>query len=165
MAKRDPEYRTQICRHEAFKLYLGMGMQRTHQKVADIMQCSRVRVSTIAMEDKWTDRIREIEAKAIERIAEEGVETVGEIKARHLKAVRKIQTQALEQLTESFEFSNPKDAAKAAMDAISLEREILGMAKNTVDLKGGGVLVLTQAAEPDETEEAWADRMNDPSEN
>jgi hypothetical protein len=142
-----------------------MGVGRSHQQVADILECSRVRISTISMEDKWTAKIKEIEARSLKLIEKEATETIAEIKERHLEAVRKIQRQALEQLVESFEFSNPKDAAKAAMDAIALEREILGVAKSTLDIKGGGVLVLTQTAQADETEEAWADRMNDPSEN
>ena len=165
MPKRDPTKRQQICRSEAFRIYVQMGMTRTHQQVADIVGCSRIRISTIAMEDKWTARIKEIEAKTLKLIEEEATETIAEIKERHLEAVRKIQRQALEQLVESFDYSNPKDAAKAAMDAIALEREILGVAKSTLDLKGGGVLVLTQTAQENETEEAWADRMNDPSEN
>jgi GMP synthase-like glutamine amidotransferase len=107
----------------AFDYYVSLGIERSHQGVADQFGVVVEMVSQCALRDNWkvqlADRLQ-LERKMFKAEAAKELEAVHE---RHLKTLRAIQAQALKALREN-PISGPMDAVRALELAMRQEREI-----------------------------------------
>lgn len=107
---------------EAFECYVGMGPKRSYEAVAEKYSVSKRSVVKRAAREGWQRRVAEIEARAQERATERAVDTLQEVKFRHLRAFKAVQLKALESL-KAMLFKDPMDAVRA-MD-IAARHELL----------------------------------------
>ena len=109
---------------DAFECYVGMGPKRSYESLAQKYGVSKRSIVKRAKRDGWQGRVAEIEARAQERATERAVDTLEEVKVRHLKTFKAVQLKALESL-KSLLFKDPLDAVKA-MD-IAARQELLAL--------------------------------------
>jgi hypothetical protein len=110
---------------EAFAFYLGLGVGRSYQAVAERYSASKRAVAMRAEKEGWQAKLAEEEQKArasAEKQAAESIETVNE---KHLKVLRFIQGRAIEAL-KSMPIESAMDAVKAYALALDKERQIRG---------------------------------------
>jgi hypothetical protein len=110
---------------EAFEYYVGLGLQRSYQAVADRYGTSKRAVTKRAAAEKWAERLLKIERTARERIDNKMTETLEAVNARHLQTLRAIQAKALNAL-QVMSLDSCMDAVRALDTAIRQERVILG---------------------------------------
>jgi len=75
---------------DAFDFYVGLGPERSYQLVADHYSVSKRAVTKLAVREDWAQRLSKIEIEARERSDSKLVETVEEMRSRHLKMVKAI---------------------------------------------------------------------------
>lgn len=110
---------------EAFAFYLGLGVGRSYQAVAERYSVSKRAIATRAEKEGWQAKLAEEEQKArvsAEKQAAESIETVNE---KHLKVLRFIQGRAIESL-KSMPIESAMDAVKAYALSLDKERQIRG---------------------------------------
>lgn len=112
-----------IPRHDAFALYVALGHERSFERVAEHYGVSRRGIQFVADRDKWTKRLREIEAAATERVHEQMLESVVEMRTRHLQTLRVVSARALEALRDH-PIRSGMDAVRAIKIVMTLERAI-----------------------------------------
>lgn len=112
-----------IPRHDAFALYVALGHERSFETVAEHYGVSRRGIQYVADRDTWTKRLAKIEDAAKERVHEQMVESVTEMRARHLQTLRVVSARALEALRDH-PIRSGMDAVRAIKIVISLERAI-----------------------------------------
>lgn len=117
MAKRIPD--------DALDAYIALGTARSYQALADRYGCTKKSITKRALKERWQERIAEIESKARERSAQKAVETLEEMRTRHLKAFRALELKALEAL-RSMTLESPADVVRALEVAVRNERIALG---------------------------------------
>jgi formate dehydrogenase maturation protein FdhE len=110
---------------EAFDFYVGMGIGRSYQAVADQYDASKGAVTALAKRDDWQDRLAKIEHEARHKADEKAVETLEQVNERHLKIARALQGKALEGL-RSMSLQEAKDVIRALDLGVKQERLILG---------------------------------------
>ena len=110
---------------DAFEFYLGPGMNRSHQAVADHYRVSKRAVTAMAKREDWRGRMASIEAKTRERSDDKAAESLEAMRTKHLKIVSVVQGRALEAL-RSLPLNKAMDAVRAI--DISLKQERLVMA-------------------------------------
>jgi len=110
---------------DAFEYYVSLGLQRSHQAVADRYGASKRAVTKRAAREKWAERLVKIERTARERIDNRMTETLEAVNARHLLTLRTIQAKALQAL-QVMPLDSGMDAVRALDTAIRQERVILG---------------------------------------
>ena len=108
---------------DAFDFYVGLGIGRSYQQVAEHYQVSKGTVTNLAVRDGWQERLALAEQRARDERA--GIETREQVAARHLEIARMLQAKALEAL-EGLSFERPRDAIRAVDLGVRLERLILG---------------------------------------
>ena len=109
---------------DAFECYVAMGAKRSYESVAQKYGVSKRSVVKRATREGWQRRVAEIETRAQERATERAVDTLEEVKTRHLKAFKAVQLRALESL-KALLFKDPMDAVRA-MD-IAARHELLAL--------------------------------------
>ena len=110
---------------EAFAFYLGLGVGRSYQAVAERYSVSKRAIATCAEREKWQEKLADEEKRAraqAEKQAAESIETVNE---KHLKVLRYIQGKSIEAL-KSMPIENAMDAVKAYALSLDKERQIRG---------------------------------------
>lgn len=110
---------------DAFDVYLAMGPGRSYQAVASRYSVTKKSVTKRAIRDRWQERIQDIESKARERVTTKAVDTLEEMRSRHLKAFKALELKALEAL-RGMVLDSPADVIKALEVAVRNERIALG---------------------------------------
>ena len=109
----------------AFDHYLALGPARSFQAIAEWCQVSKQAVTKVARQERWLERVAELERKAREKTEEKFVESLEAMNERHLKTLRVIQGKALEALKQ-FPLSSAMEAVRALDLSIKQERVIKG---------------------------------------
>lgn len=85
---------------DAFEIYFALGDRRSLAAVAEKLGVSKRTVSRRASEEKWSERIVEIEKKARVHVEEHAVESLAAMRTRHIKILEAMQRKALETLRQ-----------------------------------------------------------------
>ncbi len=110
---------------DAFAYYLGLGVSRSYQTVADHFGVSKQAVVALAGKEGWVERLVQAERRigaSAEKKAEESISTMND---RHLRSLKAVQGKALEAL-RSLALDTAMDAVRALDLAIRQERVIRG---------------------------------------
>jgi hypothetical protein len=110
---------------DSFEYYLSLGSKRSYEAVAKKYGVSKRSVVKRATREGWQRRVAEIEAQAQEKATARAVETLEEVKTRHLKTFKAVQLKALESL-KALRFETAMDVVKAMDIAARQERLALG---------------------------------------
>jgi len=110
---------------DAFQYYLGLGADRSYQKVAEHYGASKRAVTKVATAARWQERAEELERKAREGAEQKAIESLEAMNQRHLKSLKVIQGKALEAL-RAMPLSTAMDAVRSMEMAIRQERLIRG---------------------------------------
>jgi len=108
-----------------FTFYAGLGLERSYAAVAQQFGVSKRAVVKRAQQERWQERVAELDAKArrlTEQRLEESLQAMDE---RHLKAARAVQGKALEAL-RGVPLDSAMNAVRALDLAIKQERLIRG---------------------------------------
>ena len=113
---------------DSFERFMGLGPQRTYQKLADALGVSKRSVVRRARRDAWQTRLAkiavEVQVKTDAKLADDGAD----VNARHLKTLRLLQARALQGLA-SLPLRSGTDCARILDMAIKAERSVLGKDK------------------------------------
>lgn len=112
-------------RQEMFQAYVAMGDSRSHVRVAEMFGISKVSVTAIAVKYEWMKRLREIDEEARREADKKLMAARVEAHERHLKLAKLIQSKGVQGL-QDHRFDNARDAAKAVVEGVKLERTSLG---------------------------------------
>lgn len=110
---------------EAFQFYLGLGPDRSYQRVADQFGVSKRAVTKLAMRERWQERVEDLERKAREGAEQKALESLEAMNLRHLKSLKVVQGKALEAL-RSMPLATAMEAVRALDLSIRQERLIRG---------------------------------------
>lgn len=110
---------------DALAYYLGLGTERSYQKVANHYRVSKRAVTKLAGRERWQDKLIELERKARAGAEKKALETIEAMDQRHLKSLKVIQWKALEALG-AMRFTTAIEAARSIDMAIRHERLIRG---------------------------------------
>ncbi len=110
---------------EAFQFYLGLGPDRSYQRVADQFGVSKRAVTKLATRERWQERVEELERKAREGAEQKALESLEAMNLRHLKSLKVVQGKALEAL-RSMPLATAMEAVRALDMSIRQERLIRG---------------------------------------
>ncbi len=110
---------------EAFDHYVGLGPERSYETVAQHYGVTKRAVTKRASNEGWQKRLSGLEAQARQRSDEAIIESIEQMKVRHLKTLQVVQRKALEAL-KSFSLNTAMEAVRALDVAIKQERLIRG---------------------------------------
>jgi len=110
---------------DAFDFYVSLGVDRSYDAVAQKYGISKRAVTKFATREAWQRRVEEIERKARATTDAKALETLEDMKLRHLRSLRVIQGKALEVL-RNMSLRTAMDAVRALDLAIKQERLIHG---------------------------------------
>ena len=110
---------------DAFELYVGLGTERSYQSVADHYEVTKRAITKHAVKEGWSERLAKIEAEARERSDKRLVDTIDDIRSRHLKTLKAMHARAVTGL-QQFPLNSGMEAMRAAEMVIKLERLIAG---------------------------------------
>ncbi len=85
---------------DAFEHYLGLGVARSYQAVAEHYSVTKATVTNRAKREGWQDRVSELERMAREQFEQEARSELKAVRERHLKGARALQGKALEALRD-----------------------------------------------------------------
>ena len=112
---------------DAFEFYVGLGEERSFERVAQRFGVSKRAITSCAGREGWTDRLAAIEQESRRLNDRKLAEAMKEARSRHLKTIRAINVRALEALKQ-YPVTSAMDAIRAAEIAIKLERLVAGEA-------------------------------------
>jgi hypothetical protein len=110
---------------EAFPYYLGLGVGRSYEAVAQHFGVSKRAVVSIAEREDWQQRVTASERKVRERVDQKAVETLEAMNTRHMKTLQAVLGRALEAL-RSMPLNTSMDAVRAIEMVVRQERAIRG---------------------------------------
>lgn len=110
---------------EAFEFYVGLGPDRSYQRVADEFGVSKRAVTKLAARERWQERVVELERQAREGAEKRALESLEGMNLRHLKSLKVVQGKALEAL-RTMPLSTAMEAVRALDMAIRQEHLIRG---------------------------------------
>jgi len=110
---------------DAFDFYVGLGSERSYRLVAEQFGVSKRAVTKLAAREHWAERLVNIESEARERSDAKLVETVEEMRSRHLKMARAMGARVISALRE-YPLGSGMEAMRGAEMVIKLERLIVG---------------------------------------
>ena len=113
---------------DSFERFMGLGPQRTYQKLADGLGVSKRSVVRRARRDGWQARLAKIELDARVKTDAKLTDDVADVNERHLKTLRLLQARALQGLA-SLPLRSGADCARILDMAIKAERAVLGKDK------------------------------------
>ncbi len=108
---------------DAFAHYLGLGLGRSYQAVADHFGTSKQAVTALAGKEDWPGRLRDAERRVGEAAARKAEDSIEQMNERHLRSLKVIQAKALECL-RSLDLDTAMDAVRALDLAIKQERVV-----------------------------------------
>jgi hypothetical protein len=109
----------------AFEYYVSLGAERSYRAVARYCGVSKRAITKHAAVECWPARLAELEREAKKRSDQVLVETLQEMRTRHLKTLRAMSARALSGLKE-FPLTSGMEAIRAAELTIKLERLVAG---------------------------------------
>lgn len=115
---------------EAFVHYVGMGEGRSLGALAREINVSTQEVIRHAKAFLWNQRLATLTSVASQRTMEHMVETISTVNQAHVKRLRRLQEKAFNFL-ENAVFDKPADAIRMFLEAVKLERDILGLTKGS----------------------------------
>lgn len=118
---------------DAFSFYVSQGVARSYQGVADHYGVSKRAVTKHAVKEQWAERLQRIEDQARERADARLVDTVEEMRSRHLKTLRAMHARVISAL-QKYPLNSGMEAMKAAEMVIKMERLIAGEASERTAL-------------------------------
>ena len=110
---------------DAFSYYVGLGLDRSYQALADHYGVSKQAVVKAAKRERWQERLAEIERKAQEGADQRAVDNLEVMNGRHLKTLQVIQARALEAL-KTMPLASAMEAVRALDMCITKERLVRG---------------------------------------
>ncbi len=110
---------------DAFAYYLALGPARSYAAVAEHYKVSKRAVTKCADREGWAARLLAAERKSRVRAEERAMETLEEMKTRHLQTMQLVQRKALEAL-RSMPIDDAFQAVRALAIAVDRERLISG---------------------------------------
>jgi hypothetical protein len=113
---------------DSFERFMGLGPNRTYQKLADVLGVSKRSVVRRARRDGWQARIARIQVDAQVKVDAKLADDVADVNERHLKTLRVLQAKALQGLS-SMALRSPMDCVRTLDLAIKAERSVLGKDK------------------------------------
>lgn len=111
--------------HDSFNFYVSLGVSRSYETVAKQYGVSKRAVVSLAVKERWQQRLIETERKARERSDEKAVETLEEMNERHLSTMKFVQKKAIETL-RTMPIATAMDAVRALTLGVDRERLIRG---------------------------------------
>ncbi len=110
---------------DAFSYYVGLGLDRSYQALADHYGVSKQAIVKAAKRERWQERLLEIERKAQEGADQRAVDNLEAMNGRHLKTLQAIQARALEAL-KTMPLASAMEAVRALDMCITKERLVRG---------------------------------------
>ena len=110
---------------DAFSYYVGLGLDRSYQALADHYGVSKQAIVKAAKRERWQERLAEIERKAQEGADQRAVDNLEVMNGRHLKTLQVIQARALEAL-KTMPLASAMEAVRALDMCITKERLVRG---------------------------------------
>lgn len=110
---------------ETFKYWVSLGDWRSFAKVAAHFGVARRAIQKCSLRNQWSKRLEAIEEASKKRADEILVETLAEVRARHLRMLKVVATRGLQALQVN-ELETASEGVKAVTEAIKLERVIHG---------------------------------------
>lgn len=110
---------------DAFGFYVGLGDDRSFEKVGKHFGVSKRAVTKKAKKERWTEQLEEMEALARKKARDQMQESLDERTSRHWKLARGAMSRAAQGMHD-YPITNGMDAIKAAEIAIKLERLLAG---------------------------------------
>ena len=117
----------------AIGFYIGLGANRSYQRVAEEFHVTRQAVARRAKRDNWQAEAAKADEEARRRAVQDAVESLADMNARHLKICQLMQKKALESLRASGDLTT-MEAIRALGIAVEQERAIR-MGSETQPLK------------------------------
>ena len=139
---------------KAFQYYVTLGQSRSFRQVAQHFKVCTRTVRNTAKRDDWMLRLDRIEVATQARLDQRLVETCVETRERHLRMLRAMATRGLQAL-QRHELTSASEGVRAIVEAIKLERVILGEPAERVGVSVEEMTrreVETFLAHPDEPE-------------
>lgn len=140
---------------DTFKYWVSLGDWRSFAKVASHFGVARRAIQKCSTRNGWAKRLAAIEEASKARADEILVETLAEVRARHLRMLKVVAMRGLQAL-QAKELATAADGVKAITEAIKLERIIhgettanVGVSIQDVTRREIEMLLITQE-EPDE---------------
>lgn len=100
---------------DALEYYVSLGADRSYQAVADHFGVAKITVTRTATDERWQERIRDIEQKAREKSEKRIADQMDAVRERHIASARILQAKALEALK-----SLPPEKAIRAASALAI---------------------------------------------
>ena len=107
----------------AFAFYVGLGAERSYQRVAAEFGVSRQAVARRAQRDNWQAEVAKAEEVARQKAEAEALESLANMNARHLRICQVILKKGLDALRHSGDLST-MEAVRAIAIGLEKEREI-----------------------------------------
>lgn len=113
---------------DALEYYVSLGAERSYQAVADHYGVAKITVTRMATDERWQERIRDIEQKAREKSEKRIADQMDAVRERHITSARILQAKALEALKNL-----PPEKAIRAAQALSIgwKHELLVLGEPT----------------------------------
>ena len=110
---------------EAFDFYVGLGDERSYQKVAAHYGVGKRAVTKRARKERWTEQLAEMEAAAKRKAREQLQEGLDDLHLRHGRILRAMASRAVKAIQE-YPLTSGMDGIRAAEAVIKLERLMAG---------------------------------------
>jgi hypothetical protein len=154
---------------DAFDFYVSLGPGRSYRAVASRYGVGKRAVTKHAATENWIGRLAKIEEEVREKSEKKLVETLEEMRTRHLQMVRAMQARALVAL-KSFPLTSGMEAIKAGELSIKLERLLAGEASERTAINIEAItrreietLLVADDDEEDEPPEAGGSAQREPA--
>lgn len=108
---------------EAFEYYVSLGEKRSYRAVAEQFDVRKRTVTARAVRDRWQERLKQVQARAREKVEERLADSIAEMNERHLRVLQAILGRGLEAL-QAMPLTSSWDAVKALDLAMRREAEI-----------------------------------------
>jgi len=127
---------TQRIPVDAFDYYYSLGPTRSYQAVAEKYGVSKRAVTKRASQERWQQRIVDLEQRARQRSDERVIETIEGMQSRHLKTLNAVFGRAIEAL-RNMPLESAMDAVRTIEMVIRQERLIRGdpNAPSSIDIE------------------------------
>jgi len=110
---------------DTFAYWVSLGDWRSFAKVAEHFGVARRAIQKCSLRNGWAKRLAAIQDASKKRADEMLVESIAEVRARHLRMLKVVATRGLQAL-QSKELETAHEGVKAVTEAIKLERVIHG---------------------------------------
>src|SRR5690349_13667293 len=127
-ARRSPRSRRNVARklddEAAFAFYVGLGSARTYGAVARRFNVTSRAIRKASKRNEWMARLAKIESDVQEQSDKKLTETRAQVRERHMKLLRAVESRAVEAL-QGHRLESAMQAVKAIEIAVKLERTVL----------------------------------------